>query len=166
MKPISLFIILFGVLPFTACKEKDSGTVKPKGTSSEFVFHKEGDLMLYSDSVLIKKLDMELAEDDAERAQGLMNRPWMEESQCMLFIMDKEERQSFWMRNTIIPLDIIFINADMQIVSIAKDTQPYSEKSIPSAGPAKYVLEVVAGFSDKYGLKAGDRVEYKRINSI
>ena len=110
---------------------------------------------------MLKQIDIEVADDDAERAQGLMNRPWMEETQGMLFIMENEERQSFWMRNTIIPLDIIYVSADKRIVSIAKDTQPFSEKSIPSAGPAKYVVEVIAGFSDKYGLKAGDRIEFE-----
>lgn len=142
------------------CKENKEENVKTPGPAQTYQFKKQGVLSFYSDSIEIRQIDIEVADDDAERAQGLMNRPWMEESQGMLFIMEREERQSFWMRNTIIPLDIIYVSADKRIVSIAKDTQPFSEKGIPSAGPAKYVVEVIAGFSDKYGLKPGDRIEF------
>lgn len=145
---------------FQACKDEPKAP-KKTGPADAFQFHKEGTLSFISDSSVLKQIDIEVADDEAERAQGLMNRPWMEETQGMLFIMELEERQNFWMRNTIIPLDIIYVSADKRIVSIAKDTQPFSEKSIPSAGPAKYVVEVIAGFSDKYGLKAGDRIEFE-----
>lgn len=73
-------------------------------------------------------IEVEVAENDAERQQGLMNRPWMEETQGMIFIFDENKPLSFWMRNTIIPLDIMFVDADFRIVNIAENTQPFSEK--------------------------------------
>ena len=134
-------------------------------TDDAFRFEKQGELGFCRDSVLIKQVDIELARTDAERAQGLMNRPWMEETHAMIFFMDREERQSFWMRNTIIPLDIIFVNSDLRIVSIAEDTQPMSDRAIPSRGPALYVVEVIAGFTQKYGLQAGDEIRFEIMDS-
>lgn len=160
MKAALIFLLAIGAILMNGCKENKEENVKTPGPAQTYQFKKQGVLSFYSDSIEIRQIDIEVADDDAERAQGLMNRPWMEESQGMLFIMEREERQSFWMRNTIIPLDIIYVSADKRIVSIAKDTQPFSEKGIPSAGPAKYVVEVIAGFSDKYGLKPGDRIEF------
>jgi len=104
-------------------------------------------------------IDIEVADSEDERTQGLMYRYSMEENQGMYFIFPEEDFRSFWMKNTYISLDIIFINANHEIVSIQKYTQPKSTYSQPSEKPAKYVLEVNAGFADKYGIKPGDKVE-------
>lgn len=93
------------------------------------------------------KVNIEIADNDAERQMGLMNRSFMNNSQAMLFIFDVEEPQAFWMKNTIIPLDIIYVNSNKEIVSIAANTEPYSEKSLPSGRPAIYVVEVNGGFA-------------------
>lgn len=126
-------------------------------------FAKEGELLfLKPDGSVIVKVNIEIADNDAERQMGLMNRSFMNNSQAMLFIFDKEEPQAFWMKNTIIPLDILYVNSNKEIVSIAANTEPFSEKSLPSAGPAIYVVEVNAGFCDQYGISAGYKISYTR----
>jgi len=86
----------------------------------------------------------------------------MSNDQGMLFIFEVEEPQGFWMKNTIIPLDIIYVNAKKEIVSIAEDTQPFSEQSLPSKGPAIYVVEVNGGFCAQYGITAGYKIDFTR----
>jgi len=78
----------------------------------------------------------------------------------MLFIFEWPAAQAFWMKNTIISLDIIYLDENKKIVSISKNAVPYSEDSLPSAGKAQYVVEVVAGFTDKYGIQPGDRITF------
>ncbi len=128
-------------------------------------FKKEGELeFLSSDgNTVIKKIDVELAENDDERMQGLMYRKSMDEFRGMLFIFDSENDESFWMRNTIMSLDIIYVNAHREIVKIFKHTTPFSESSLPSGKPAQYVVEVNAGFTDKYGIKEGDKIRFEKL---
>ncbi len=83
----------------------------------------------------------------------------------MLFIFPQESPLSFWMKNTPLPLDIIYINADFTIVHIAENTTPYSTAHISSKHPAKYVLEVNGGFCRQHGIVAKDRVEFSQIAS-
>jgi uncharacterized protein len=101
---------------------------------------------------------VEIADDPRERALGLMFRRSMPANQGMLFDFGSEQPASFWMRNTYIPLDMVFINADGTVDSIAKRTTPLSEKSVPSKGAVRYVLEINGGLSDKLGIVSGDRV--------
>ncbi len=105
---------------------------------------------------------VEIAETEDSRTQGLMGRTRMDETQGMLFIFDNEEYRSFWMANTPLPLDIIFVNAKRAIVTIQRNTVPYSQESVPSTAPAQYVVEVNAGFSDRHGLLVGDTIEWRR----
>jgi hypothetical protein len=124
-------------------------------------FKKEGELwFLKSDSVIVY-IDIEIADTPAEQQQGLMDRTSMLETQGMLFIFNVEKEQGFWMKNTILPLDIIYINSKKEIVSIQKNAQPYSLKNLPSGLPAQYVVETIAGFSDMHALKPGDRADWK-----
>lgn len=147
-----------------ACHHDNKPVPAETETSSAPQFKKEGELQfLDPDGKQIVAIDIEIADDDARREQGLMYRPSMEDRNGMLFLFDEEEPQSFWMKNTIIPLDIIYVNAQKEIVHIAQNTQPYSEKAIPSGAPAQYVIEVNAGFSAEYGVHEGDRVEWTRI---
>jgi len=98
---------------------------------------------------------LELAETAAETAQGMMYRRSVPEGTGMLFIMAEERPQSFWMRNTYVPLDIIYLNADGTVVSIQANAQPMNDMPLPSEGPAKYVLEIAGGRSAQYGIKTG-----------
>lgn len=122
-------------------------------------FKKEGELT-FTDSLgnEIIKIDIEIADNDYERELGLMNRKSMEENQGMLFIFPIERYQSFWMMNTLFSLDMIFVNSNRDIVTIHKNTTPLSSQSYRSSQPAIYVVEVIAGFTDKYNIKEGDKI--------
>lgn len=104
----------------------------------------------------------EIAENETSRTQGLMGRQTMAEDQGMLFIFPNEEYRSFWMANTPLPLDIIYVNAAREVVTIQRNTVPYSEESVPSTRPATYVIEVNAGYADRHGIVEGDRVQWSR----
>jgi uncharacterized protein len=133
-------------------------------TRSAVAFVKEGELrFLDRRDNLLSSIDVEIADDEASRTQGLMYRDSMAENQGMLFIFPDEAERSFWMKNTILPLDIIYINAKNQIFTVQKNTVPYSEDSIPSNGPVKYVVEVNAGYCDKHLIRVGDHIEWKRL---
>ncbi len=127
----------------------------------EYKFKKEGEF-LFLDSLnnTKERIDIEVSDNDYDRQLGLMFRKTMEENQGMLFIFPAEEMHSFWMRNMNIPLDMIFINAEQRIVTIHKNTKILSEQSYPSTAPAKFVLEVNAGFTDRHNILIGDKVSW------
>jgi uncharacterized protein len=110
----------------------------------------------------IASFRLELAETAAETAQGMMYRRSVPEGTGMLFIMTEERPQSFWMRNTYVPLDIIYLKADGAVVSIQANAQPMNDMPLPSEGPAKYVLEIAGGGSAQYGIKPGIKWLWKQ----
>lgn len=102
---------------------------------------------------------VEIANDQAEQSRGLMFRQSLEWNNGMFFVFKEQGSLSFWMKNTYIPLDMIFISRDLQIVDIKENVQPCLEQNCPiypSKEPAKYVLEVNAGFAQQNGIKIGD----------
>jgi uncharacterized protein len=101
---------------------------------------------------------VELATNEAERSRGLMFRKELPEGRGMLFDFEHEAPVAFWMHNTYIPLDMIFIRGDGRILRIADNTEPMSDRMVPSGGAVRFVLEVIAGTARKLGLKAGDKV--------
>jgi len=101
---------------------------------------------------------VELALTEDQQRRGLMFRDHLDEDRGMLFVFRHARPRSFWMKNTQIPLDIVYVDAAGKIVSIAERTTPYSERPIPSKLPAKYVLEVVGGFSQEHGVRPGQRI--------
>ena len=103
---------------------------------------------------------VELAVTPEQQAKGLMFRRELPEGQGMLFDFQKEQPASFWMKNTYISLDMIFIRADGRILRIAENTVPLSEALVSSGGPVRAVLEVIAGTARKLGIAAGDRVAH------
>lgn len=103
---------------------------------------------------------VEIADDPASRARGLMFRPPLPDDRGMLFQFPAANEQSFWMRNTPSSLDIIYIDPQGRIVSIAKHVTPYSEEPVPSRGAANGVLELRAGRSDEIGAKPGDLIKH------
>ena len=112
----------------------------------------------------VHTFSVEVVDNDADRAKGLMYRQSLPEGTGMLFDFHREQDVSFWMQNTYIPLDMIFIRADGRILRIAENTEPQSTKIISSGGLAKGVLEVIAGTAKKYGIAAGDRVAHPLFN--
>jgi uncharacterized membrane protein (UPF0127 family) len=101
---------------------------------------------------------VELAVTDEERARGLMYRRSVPDSYGMLFDFKRDQEVTMWMRNTYVSLDMIFIQSDGRIRRIAENTETESDKIIPSGGPVRAVLEVVAGTARKLGIEPGDRV--------
>ena len=101
---------------------------------------------------------VEVARSFAEQEKGLMFRTYMGADEGMLFPMEPPRNAAFWMKNTVIPLDIIFIGPDNRVINVAADAVPYSEESIPSAGPTKAVLELPGGRAAQIGLMPGDRI--------
>ncbi len=108
---------------------------------------------------------VELAKSDAERAQGLMYRRELPEGRGMLFDFQRDDEVAMWMKNTYIPLDMVFIRSDGRIVRIAENTEPRSERIISSGGPVRGVLEVIGGTARKLGIAAGDRVAHPLFRS-
>jgi hypothetical protein len=101
---------------------------------------------------------VEMAVSPAQRSQGLMFRESLEEDRGMLFDFGKPQRATMWMRNTYVPLDMLFIDDDGQITQIAANTQPLSDAVIASREPVRAVLELRGGVSAKLGIRPGDRV--------
>lgn len=161
-KPGALKIIVVAVVVIAAALYflKDIFTGGPAEVeTTHYEFKKEGELT-FLDSLGQKKIavDLEVADTEYERMLGLMYRKSMEENQAMLFIFPDEEIRSFWMMNTYISLDMVFVDANKRIVTIHRNTKTLSQQSYQSTKPATYVIEVVAGFCDRHGIAVGDRV--------
>lgn len=149
------------ILFLSACKEQKKD-IKP----IEVSFKKEGDLTLYkaaTDSI-VTKLNIEIADTDYDVQTGLMYRNSMKENQAMLFVFPTMRERFFYMKNTRIPLDLIYLDNNKYIVSFQENAIPFDLSSLPSTVPAQYVLEVNAGLAEKWLLEVGDRIEYTEVN--
>jgi uncharacterized membrane protein (UPF0127 family) len=111
-------------------------------------------------------VDVEVAATPKTRQRGLMWRRELAVGKGMLFLFPEEEQLSFWMRNTLIPLDMIFIGKDKGVVGIVERAEPKTLSSRRVEGQSLYVLEVPAGFCEKIGLKAGSKVEFQGTSMI
>ena len=156
-----VFILIIGSFLFSlaSCKE-DNKLVNP----IKIEFKKEGELSLYeskSDSI-ITTFNIEIANTDYETQTGLMHRHSMKDDSAMLFIFSEMSLRYFYMKNTYIPLDIIYLNKNKVIVSIQENAKPLSETSLPSQFPAQYVLEINAGLSQKWSIEIGDSMEFSK----
>jgi hypothetical protein len=112
----------------------------------------------------VRVFSVEMATTEEEKTTGLMYRKELADGKGMLFDFSPEQDVSMWMKNTYIPLDMIFIRADGRILRIAENTEPLSTRIISSGGLAKGVLEVIAGTAQKYGIAPGDRVAHPLFN--
>ena len=127
-----------------------AGVARPAGQQTLEIASKTG----------VHVFAVEIADTEAERSKGLMFRKEMPEGEGMLFDFHREQEVSFWMRNTYISLDMIFIRGDGRILRIAENTEPLSTRLIPSGGPVRAVLEVIGGTARKFGIAPGDQVAY------
>jgi hypothetical protein len=110
----------------------------------------------------LRTLDIEVADSDAERERGLMRQRSLGYDRGMLFIFDSVDKGGMWMRNTPLPLDIVFVAPDSQVINIARRTTPFSDENIKPEAPRKFVVEVRAGFADRFGLTDSTRVRWTR----
>lgn len=106
-------------------------------------------------------LMVEIADDEAERQRGLMYRTSLAPDRGMLFDFEDAAPRAFWMKNTYIPLDIIYIGPNGRIISIAAMTEPFNETPVPSRGAASGVLEIYGGRAAELGIEVGDRVHHR-----
>lgn len=154
-----ILLILF-CLTLVSCQTQN----KKEINTTEISFTKEGQLNIYTgDSLKIGNIDIEIADNEYERQTGLMYRTSMEEKQAMLFIFKDEQPRSFYMKNTSIALDLLFISSDNTIISKIENAAPMSEASLRSEGAAQYVLELKAGMIDEWRLQNGDRIEFTKL---
>jgi uncharacterized membrane protein (UPF0127 family) len=108
------------------------------------------------------RVEVELARTPAQREKGLMFRKKLNPYQGMLFLFDTEEVQSFWMKNTYIPLDMIFIDETMKVVGVVENAAPLTLTSRRVEAPSRYVLEVRGGFAAAHGIGPGTKVKLER----
>ena len=131
------------------------GELRAQGALAAF---EKGELAIESGGK-VHPFKVEVATNSRQHAQGLMFRRSMAPDAGMLFVYPREERIAMWMKNTLIPLDMIFIARGGRIAKIAERTVPMSEETIPSGDPVVAVLELNAGTASRLGLKPGDRVK-------
>lgn len=123
--------------------------------SAEVVFRRKGGAEL--------RVPVELALTPESHARGLMYRRDLPDEGGMLFVFPREEKRTFWMKNTPLPLDMIFIGAEFRVVGLVEHAVPFSTKSVGVDEPSRYVLEVHAGFVARHGIQVGDTVELRGI---
>ncbi len=157
-----LLIAVTGLILFFLLNKKNKSQPLYQDTALDIAFNKHGELFFVNEnsSDTLAIIDIEVADNDALRARGLMYRKSMLINEGMLFIHDYEQIQSFWMKNTYIPLDMIFVDSNHEIITIHQNTTPLSERSYSSTLPALYVVEVNAGFCNSNNIKTGDKIQY------
>ena len=140
-----LLAILVGTFPLAACSD-----------DSRLVIHTPTGDHLFT---------VEVVDTPEKRAEGLMFRQTLAPDAGMLFDFKEVREVSFWMRNTFIPLDMLFIGADGIVKTIHINARPHDPTSIPSGAPVQFVLEIPGGRSVEIGIEPGDRVEHQRMSS-
>lgn len=162
----SIVIGLLGLFVLLSCqsnkKPKPNPNMPPKyAVSVEPKFKHQGNLeFLTRKGNEISAIKVEVADNNAKREQGMMHRKTMGADEGMLFIFPDEKRRSFWMKNTHLALDIIFVNSNKDIVYIAENCQPYSTQSIPSYEYAQFVVEVTAGYCSQNNIRVGNSIDF------
>lgn len=147
---------LRALLPLAAGLFLSGAAVAQEFERERLIAHAEtGDRVLY----------VEIADDPAEKQQGLMWRHTLAPHHGMLFLYRQPTEAAFWMRNTYIPLDIIFIRADGRVHRVAAHAVPLSDTRIPSQGPILAVLEIGAGLAERYGIGPGTRISHRSLPS-
>jgi hypothetical protein len=161
----AILVLLIGYLVITNLFDKNEKPVVKKQVQEmkEPQFRKDGTLKFISakGKKEIVQIDIETALTEPEQEQGLMYRKSMDELRGMLFVFPNSEQRSFWMRNTYISLDIIYVSKDKELVKIVKNAVPRSEKSLLSEKDAMYVVEVNGGFCESHGIKEGDFIDFE-----
>lgn len=158
MRKLALLLVM--VLAGTS-QAQDEANLRP----FDEVFEKGVLIISASDRACIR-FDVYFATNDAQRARGLMYVRNMPETTGMLFIYETDGYLSMWMKNTFIPLDILFVRADGSVSSIAYDTEPQSLRSISALEPVRYVLELNAGVADKYSIDKYSLLDWDGMPSV
>ncbi len=151
----SVLILVLGL--GASCATEDNSDTVEKPT------FREGTLAFYEpNGDTLKTISIEIAASDPERQRGLMRQQSLGYDRGMLFIFDEVNDGGMWMKNTPLPLDIVFVAPDSQVINIVRRTTPFSEENIEPAAPRKFVVEVRAGFADRFGLSDSTRIRWTR----
>ena len=157
-----IIALLFIAATLSGCEPEPPEAPADEASQVSIPFRQDGTLTIERDGDVYLTLDIEIADTDSSRSRGLMQRDGLPVDSGMWFIFDQESEQGFWMANTRMALDLIFVRSDGRIQHIARYIQPMRTETVPSNGPAQYVLEVEAGYSDSYGILEGDVIAFKR----
>jgi hypothetical protein len=122
----------------------------------------KGVMIIHASEHACYRFDIYIAENDTQRARGLMHVRSLPESKGMIFIYEADRYMSMWMKNTFVPLDILFVRADGTVSSVAHDTEPQSLRSISSLEPVRFVLEINAGVAEKLSIDQYSQIEWER----
>lgn len=153
------FLLLILLLGLAACESEEDDLPVMR---TEIPFRADAALQfLRPDSSVITTIAVEIAEGDSARARGLMDRRSLPARGGMLFLDAEPDTQRFWMESTPIPLDLIFVDEEGQVVNVARG-RPYSRELISSTAPALYVVEVRAGFAERYGITDSTFIRWRR----
>lgn len=158
------FLLLFLIGLGSACKESTSSN-STSVKRAKIEFKKQAEMSLFNEeSEPLTQLDLELAETAYEQETGLMYREKMNDHQGMLFIyQDERPRPSFYMKNTKIALDLIYLDKNFKVVDFNLNARPLDEKLLSSKQPSMYVLEVNVGFVENHNVELGSIAEFKRL---
>ncbi len=158
-----LFATIFLLFTALACGEEAEERTQTDTTEERVLDYVTTVSFLDHNRNEISEIRAAVADDNRSRSEGLMNVTNLPEDAGMLFIFDDEAQRNFYMANTPISLDIIFVNSEYEIVRIHRNTTPYSSQTIPSEAPAKYVVETNAGYTLRHDISEGDfiRLEEK-----
>jgi hypothetical protein len=149
-----------GLIPWVS----SPGGIEPAQVAATPVIRPDGVVeMVTPDGSVAATLAVEIAETPEARARGLMGRVLGDFMTGMLFIFETAQPQTFWMRNTPGSLDMIFIDSAGRVLNVAAHTTPMSDQVYASSGPAKYVVEAKAGFADRFGIRPGCSMRWKRL---
>jgi len=161
----SLVLLLTCFLLFVSCSD-DAPNPADRPNTDETGFRTDGSLtFVESDGSAVRSIDIEIAETEEARARGLMFRQDLGYDRGMLFLFETADTNGFWMKNTPLPLDILFVSPDSQIINIVKRTTPFSEETVTPEAPKQFVVEVRGGFTSMYGIEPGMRIRWSRNDS-
>ena len=151
------------VVLLAACSPQPAAEATPAADAGTPARHRESGLavvpLTVTTATATHRIQVEVAATPAEQQKGLMFRTAMGPDEGMIFPNSPPQVRSFWMKNTVIPLDIVYIGPDRRVLNIVHG-EPYSTEPLPSAGPVINVLELVAGRSAELGIKPGDVVAW------
>lgn len=151
---LSLLIISLG------CSQENESSNSQNDQDGRTLTFERSIAFLSTSNDTLTTIQAAIADDDKARSQGLMDVRDLPAQKGMLFIFEENQPRSFWMANTPLSLDIIFVNSDFEIVRIHNNAKPFSEKNFESEKPAKYVIETNGGFCISHDIQEGSKVSF------